>query len=300
MKICFNLQNVGLGNNGGSRTIIFSAETLARLGHEVYMWNPVMKYTWHQPQGLNFVKKEPKADVLIATGAGSYESTIKSKNKNKWVWIRGWETWSTPEKVLINYYKQLKCMVNSEWQYYKLQKHKIKSHIVYPGLDFDKFYNKNEKNREGVGFLWHERHKTKNHHFAQKVVDQLNCNYKRLNKDIKNPDTYELNNWYNALKVWLATTCLEGLHNPPQEACLAGCSLVCNDHYMNGMTDYTVHEETALVYEYGNINQAKEYCNQLLNHENLRKKLNENMVDLLKNKIGSREENMKKLINIVS
>ena len=40
MRITFNLINCGLGNNGGTQTIVRSANTLRELGHDVFIIDP--------------------------------------------------------------------------------------------------------------------------------------------------------------------------------------------------------------------------------------------------------------------
>ena len=67
MRFVFNLLDVGLGNNGGSRTIIKCGEALASLGIEVIMYSNVQSgYTWHEPKGVKFVygDKLPKCNIL--------------------------------------------------------------------------------------------------------------------------------------------------------------------------------------------------------------------------------------------
>ena len=121
-----------------------------------------------------------------------------------------------------------------------------------------------------------------------------------LNRDISSPSSDALRSFYNKIKVWMAPTELEGLHNPPMEASLCGCGLVATDHGMSGMSDYAKHLDTALVYPAGDLKLASEYVNTLMKDHGLREELNNNMVELLREKIGSRQENMKKMLEIIS
>ena len=115
-----------------------------------------------------------------------------------------------------------------------LASHGVSSHLIYPGLDTDKFVDLGGK-RGGMGAIFHKRHKTKRHRDAVAVSAGCGVPLRLLNRDIVNPSEDELNCWYNKIAVWFSPTELEGLHNPPMEAGLAGCALVCTDHPRAGI-----------------------------------------------------------------
>jgi hypothetical protein len=83
------------------------------------------------------------------------------------------------------------------------------------------------------------------------------------------------------------------------EASLCGCGLVATNHERSGMSDYVIHSETAMVYPSGNLEMAGQFIKLLMNDDNLRDKLNKNMVELLREKIGNRKDNMNKMIEII-
>ena len=94
MRILLNLMNTGLGNNGGSLTLIKSANTLVEMGHEVIIIDSGQNQnTWIPLYCKHLIVKNPSeipdGDVIIATGMRSIEPTDKSKIENKYVWIRG-------------------------------------------------------------------------------------------------------------------------------------------------------------------------------------------------------------------
>jgi hypothetical protein len=294
---------VGLGNNGGSKTIIRCAETLSILGAKVFLFTNIPnKYTWHSISGTKIIYGDrcPKCDVEIATGYNSISNVLSSSNRKKFCYIRGWEIWQANEKKLLEAYKNINCIVNSEWLKIFLSKRCIISEIVYPGLDFNIFVD-NEQNPKmyQVGALFSKRHSTKRHIDAKKIVEYYKLSSSFLNEDIKNIYGKNLREWYNKIKVWFAPTELEGLHNPPMEASLCGCGLVCCDHKMSGMSDYAMHNLTALVYPARNIKVAAKYVLQLLEDDNLRELLNKNMKEILRDKIGSRETNMKHFLDVI-
>jgi hypothetical protein len=296
MKIVFNLINVGIANNGGSRTLIRCAETLCQLGHEVIMVsNNKHKYTWHK------VDKRVNCDVLIATGYNSVSTTLRSRAKRKFYFVRGLETWVTSESKLIESFKSMPCIVNSEWLKSYMDKRGVSSELIYPGLDFDLFYKMENIRERAFGALYHRKHKTKRHCDAIKVAhENKDIPLRMLNKDLINPSPAKLNRWYNTLKVWFAPTELEGLHNPPMEASLAGCTVVCTDHPHGGMNDYAKHGETALIYKSRDMVMAASYIKELIDDENKRLRLNENMIAMLKEKIGTRKGSMRKLLKVIT
>jgi len=304
VKIVFNLHRVGLGNNGGSRTIVKSAESLSSLGHEVVLASDIRnKYTWEPiKNNVKFVHSHrlPKGDVIVATGYDSVKSTVSSKFRKKFYFIRGFETWRTSQSKLFKSYKSLKCIVNSSWLQGMLSGQGISSSLVFNGIDFDDFNNMGLNREWQLGCLYHKKHKTKNHVFVSQCADYLSTPLLFLNKHIKGPTPKELNEWYNNIKVWVSSSELEGLHNPPMEASLSGCGLVATNHPRSGTSDYVIPNKTALVYNHNDIEDASKKIKELLSNSILREELNSNMIHLLKNKIGTREKNMIKFSEIIS
>jgi len=298
MKIVFNLLNVGLGNNGGSRTLIKCADTLSTLGQDVVLFtNQPNKFTWSKIKSkILYGNTHPHCDVSIATGFKSIKSTIKAPAAKKYCYIRGLERWVAPEKELFGMYKKINCIVNSEWLKDYFLKHGIPSRLIYPGLDFDKFNMMDISRTKDVGALYSKRHVTKRHCDAEILATSMHKKFRMLNKNIVDASEKELRLWYNKIKIWFSPSELEGLHNPPMEAGLCGCSLVCTDHYMSGVSDFAIHNKTALVYPARNLKVAQSYISELLSNEQLRRELNANLRSVLNTKIGSRKDNMLHLI----
>lgn len=302
MRIVFNLFNVGLGNNGGSRTLIMCAETLSKMGHEVIMFSNIKSgYSWHKPVGVKMLhaKCPPSADIAIATGFKSVDNTVSQNAKNKAYYIRGYELWQAKEPELLDSFRKLPCIVNSEWLKSHLHKNGIESNIVYPGLDFDFYTNRNHERQDILGGLFHKKHKTKKHPFIIDVADASKLECLLINRDIKNANPKQMSRFYNSCKVWLSPSQSEGLHNCPMEASLCGCGLVVTDHERSGTSDYVIHGKTALVYRAGDLNQCKKMVDTLMSDDEKRMELNLNMIELLKKKIGNRKHNMQKMLHII-
>ena len=82
MRIVFNLLNTGLGNNGGSLTLIKSANMLKKMKHDVTVVDSGRnKNTWVALEAKHEIIPDhtriPYADVIIATGIKSVDSTNK-------------------------------------------------------------------------------------------------------------------------------------------------------------------------------------------------------------------------------
>lgn len=297
MKIVFNLQSTGLGNNGGSRTLIKCAETLQDLGNEVTLWCSANNYKWDKIK-VPVKSRLPKCDVIVATGYSSVPSTVSANIKKKFYYIRGFELWRASEYKLLRSYKSLNCIVNSEWLQRYMQKHGMSAHLIYPGVDFD-IFGKDIADRDPIiGGLYSKKHATKRHDDVIKIGKRLGYKVLLLNRDISNPSPVELRKFYNKIKVWVSPSELEGLHNCPFEAALCGCSLVVTDHKYGGVSDYAINEETALVYPARRLEVAEDHVKQLMKNGELRSDLNENIQRLLRTKIRSRKQNMKTMVNI--
>ena len=157
MRIAFNLLDCGLGNNGGSQTIIRMADELYMLGHNVnILINQPNKFTWFKvPNDLIFEVEDeiPQYDIMIATGCSTVASTLAYKKlsiSKKFYWIRAIETWAMPPDELVKGYSSgLGLMVNSEWQRrFVYEKTGKVADIIYSGLPMrtitDKIFGMNK------------------------------------------------------------------------------------------------------------------------------------------------------------
>ncbi len=294
MRIVFR---ANLGNTGGSRTVIRCAEAFSLLGHESIISVGANKYTWHKPKGVSIISgRIPRCDIAIATGCDTVENVATCKAERKMYYIRGFETWKAPKEYLFQTYRRLGCVVNSKWLRDLLQSKGIKCELIYPGLDYEWFFDRGDPRKDLIGGIFHKFHKTKRHIDTIKIAETLKLPLTLMNRDIKNSSPQKLNKWYNAIKVWVGPARLEGLHNPPMEAGLCGCSLVCANSPHGGMSDYAIHNETAMIYDPDDVDQASLYVKELLENNDLRTTLNKNLVLLLKRKMGNRTDNMKKFI----
>lgn len=321
MRIIFNLFNTGLGNNGGSSTIVKSANTLVDLGCEVIIADTGKnKHTWTPLKAKHLVVNDiyhiPHADVIIATGFNSVHATVKAPKEcgKKFHWIRGFELWNTSKEGLIDILKlPTYKMVNSICLRKLLDMYNISSELIRPGYDFDEIYPldiRDECRKPKIGALYNSgtKRKTKRVDWVFKAIEKLRESYvvdllmygsetrvehspnNLISYYINEPTIETKNKLYNLCDIWIAPTELEGLHIPPAEAMLTECPVVGTDAQLNGMEDYLIHGDSGLV-SANNISAFTEAIEMLLVDKDLRLRLGENARKKVLS-LGSRKENM--------
>lgn len=306
MKIAFNSTISGLGNNGGSKTILKCCEALNSIGHRCDVIANLDKFTWFQHKKvINYVPKD--LDIIIATACHDVQHTLNTNIPRKAWYIRGHETWSMPAKRLGNLYNSnILNLVNSKGLQQLLSTYGADSNVIYQGVDFNLWKNRKlrSKNKIRIGCLYQKK-KTKRWQDFISLANALGTkNYeyvgigmsKRKDPFLKNfwynASIEQLNNVYSSCHIWFAPTELEGLHNVPIEAAMCGCLIVCSDHPMNGMGfDYAFDNNTAMIYHARDIEQAA----SLIKNPNWDCK--KRMLNCLYHTIGSRKDNMKKMIS---
>lgn len=277
MRITFNGQGTGFGDNGGTSTIFHSANVLHQLGHDVcVVSNKRNHFSWFELDGPRYFKTQkydyPDADVLIATGVGSVKHVLDSGSKKglKVWWIRAHETWAAEEDMLFGIYRNrnLWLIVNSVClQRFISKKMDRTPEVIRPGITLEDFYV--EKGRRWdkkkvftLGALYNER-PSKRFKWVLEIYEQLKAmdlhvklnlfgTYERpqefeFNKYAMKPTANQLRKFYNSVDFWLAPSKTEGLHIPPQEAMLCECAVVGADATLNGTTDYLEDKRTGFV-----------------------------------------------------
>lgn len=304
MKLAFNVLNSGLGNNGGSRTIIKCQETIETLGHSCDIIGTVDRFTWfkHKP----ILQSIPKClDAIIATSAKTVNSTHAIKARKKLWYIRAHERWANTEKELITYYRSgLENIVNSNGLKSQLENYGVKSTVIYQGIDTDFWFQTCDKStkRLRIGCLYSSKPRKNWKHFKQlsSILGTKDYEYVSIGdspsnesficEEVVNGSMEQIRKLYSSCHIWFAPTDSEGLHNVPMEAALCGCLIVCANEPLNGMIMDYANENTAMIYPKQDIGAAAECV----------KNANFSLIDPMKNHIirhiGSRADNMMKLI----
>jgi len=255
MVIAFDATRCGLGNNGGTRTIVRSADTLVQLGHTVYIVAVVDRYTWGDASKY-CVERVPKdTDVVVAVSASDVSHTLQAGKPCAW-WIRGWETWNYTSAEIIKMTTKIPTIPISGWLFDKLdgEKRTLLLDVCYAGVDD---YSIPNPHRTHYGALINRQHVTKRSDFVDYCVRSIDANWALISSDdnwqcqcaelYRNPTESQKRELYSKCAVWFAPTILEGFHNVAAEAALAGCHIVCGDCNSNGMGDWA-YDETVDLY----------------------------------------------------
>jgi glycosyltransferase involved in cell wall biosynthesis len=305
MKLAFNVMNSGLGNNGGSRTILLCQKTLEKLGHQCDVIGSVDNFTWFKHKKI--IHTAPRdLDAVLATACTTVNSTLSIPAKKKAWYIRGHEEWQMPGDRLGKLYNNLNLfnIANSEGLKQIIGIYGADAEVVYQGMDFDWWEDKKLRSDKKIriGSLYNTM-KTKRWPDFAKLSELLPkdkyefvafgakpCKAEFLSEYKQSPSKEELCDLYSSCHIWFAPTTKEGLHNVPMEAAMCGCLVVCSDHPMNGMIFDYAFDNTAMIYESEDIDHAI----KLIKEPDW--SLVRNMQKYIRKNIGSREENMKKMI----
>jgi len=279
MNIAFYAAKSGIGNNGGSRTILKSAQVLRERGHSACVVSLVDRFTYfrHMPV-VDTIPDD--TDVVIATSWMDVEPMHKDwQGKRAW-WLRSWDTHRIPEEKIYRLAAMQPMYVNAEFIQRRFSKAGINSHIVYQGLDFDLWSNTERQKGRRIGTLRRKEPRYRYCDFEQLAIESKGC---FEFTSISNSDN--MREWYQSLAFYLAPQTLGGLSNPPMEAAMCGALIACPGIEESGLDDYA-NSDTAIIYD--NIENVPE----LLESADFGKV--GRMQELIKNKIGSREKNMQR------
>jgi glycosyltransferase involved in cell wall biosynthesis len=326
MKIIFDLRKVGLGNNGGSSTLIKSGNTLVDMGHDVlFLDSGKNQHTWSPLKAKHMIfrsnEKVPSADAIIATGYKSVATTCSSPDRFglKLHWIRGWEIWQMPEEQIVKQILHAPTikLVNSICLQNKLKTYNVKSKIIRPGYDLNDLYFDNSRSNLPPlilgGLCTQDKHEhIKRPSWIFKTYNQLKKEgydvklwmfgnesqpKKYVDKYLQRPSMIEKNWFYNHINIWLAPAMLEGLHMPPAEAMMTQCPVVSTNASMSGTQDYMDHETNGLVSE-NNIESFISSVKFLCSHHSKRSEMGKQARRTIEN-IGDRTKNMQYLVDYI-
>ena len=327
MKIIFDLRKTGLGNNGGSSTLIHSGNTLIDMGHEVIFVDSMKnKHSWTPLKAehriIRFDDQLPSADVIISTGYKSVGPTVRAPKRcgMKMHWIRAWEHWQMSDEMIVKKVlnKPTIKIVNSICLQNKLKEYNVKSYIIRPGYDFDQLFPNHSRDKGKdiiLGGLYREgiHGNRKRTSWILQAAKLLKIKYPKVKlwlfgsenkvKDsivdyyLRSPSMNEKNKFYNRVDIWLAPTMSEGLHLPPAEAMLTECPVVSTKAKLSGTQDYVIDGKTGLMSE--NNFESFVKCIKYLIEDKQKRRSFGKQARLKILELGDRKENMEKLIYLI-
>lgn len=319
---------MGLGNNGGSSTLIKSGNTLVDMGHEIFFVDSMRnQHTWtplkakHIIMGANDNERLPDADFIIATGYKSVGPTITAPGRcgHKAHWIRAWEHWQMSDDQIIKRVLDAPTikLVNSICLQDKLKSHGFESNIIRPGYDLKQIFPKHIRDlkdeitlgglyREGVHgnrkrtvWLFEAARFMKTRYRDVKFWlfgSEKKPRRELIDNYVRSPSIKEKNDFYNNVDIWMAPTMSEGLHLPPAEAMLSECAVVGTEAELSGVQDYIVPDETGLLSK-NDIRSFIADVEHLYKHSGCRKRLGEAGREKIL-EIGNRKKNMQIMIDL--
>ena len=328
MKIIFDLRKTGLGNNGGSSTLIKSGNALVEMGHDIYFVDSMKNQHAWTPLKADHIRvsptdnsRLPDADFIIATGYKSVGPTVSAPGRcgHKAHWIRAWEHWQMSDDQIVK--KVLKSptikLVNSICLRDKLKSYGFSSDIIRPGYDLKEIFPshiRDQKKKVVIGGLYREgvHGRRKRTTWLFETARRLKTKYSDvrfwlfgsekeprreiIDNYVRSPSIKEKNEFYNNVDIWMAPTMSEGLHLPPAEAMMTECCVVATKAELSGVQDYVIDKETGCLSDNDAISFA-DVVDNLCKNPHYRKRLGkagrEKIIE-----IGDRKKNMQKMIDL--
>ena len=300
-----------LSNGGGTRTILLSAQALRDLGHRVDVVATKDRFTWFKhPKPVKAVPKD--TDVLIAVHIHDVPLVMEEAKRRRCrmaYWARPYELWTMSEHDVFELLRKFRkkggiIMANSSWPVEELDERGIEAHVQFAGMSEEWRYPLDmPAERRWVGC----QHSTarrkgwkcfKQLHKALAYCHDIHWNsfsmskYKRpWLKHVRNPAHNQLQDLYWDCDYFFCPNTLEGFYNVGAEAALSGCVLVCRDTRRNGMGDYACPESTIVFRSVGEAAERIRAGEIPPKHHLCRERVL---------KIGTREENMQKMVELLS
>jgi len=293
----------GLANNGGSRTILLSAEELRKLGHRVDVVTHTDRFTWFKhPKVIRKIAKDTDCLVAISISDVGIMTKAAPKGCKLFYWARPMEFWQKSERKCLKKLKNFpgKIMCNSRWQVNWLNEHGIKAEVFFSGQDLeDKVPKRQHANKFPIVGVQYSTKPRKGWGNFKRIVDILGtsvryvgfgsekCKENIFSIYLRNPGRDELTDLYRRMSVFVCCSDLEGFYNPGVEAAMQGCVIVANNNSRNGCMDYCT-PETAHIH-LSPVTAAENILNPDFTKV-------DKMRDIIKTKIGTRKQNMERMI----
>ncbi|MBN8569078.1 MAG: glycosyltransferase family 4 protein, partial [Ignavibacteria bacterium] len=306
MKINFVVP--GVFKSGGMRVIWEICNRLALKGHSINIYYPTIPYDQYKNEFSkkrileyfysvrNSIKQKNKkenryqenfnlievlkiddkrisdADFVFATSwTTAYDVFRLNKQKGKKVYfIQDYETWNSNIQLVDKSYSFPFIYISTcEYlQKFFLNKFNIKPEVVYYGINYEVFYNKNKKSNDNLTLLFME------HGLAKKNIDALIPvleKIKRIMPEIKvrcfglkkfhsfpdyfefyeNPSDEIIRNLYSTSDVFIYPSLEEGFGMPPSEAMACKCLAIAST--VGAIPEYIKNDETGYLIDPRNL-----------------------------------------------
>lgn len=243
------------------------------------------------------------ADATIATAwptAYSVSNLNKSKGE-KFYFIQHYEIWSGPKNLVDGSYKlPLKRIVIAKWLKELMEKEfNVDVTALIPnGLNFKEFYNDNKIfNKDKSLLMMYHNLEWKGYQDGLKAFEIVKKRHPEIKLRLfglkrgdgipnyaefyENPPRDVLRKLYSTSDIFISPSWTEGWHLPPMEAMACKCAVVATN--VGCIPDIGIHKETAMVCEPNDIEGLANNILQLVEDNELLKKISLNGFEKIKN-----------------
>jgi len=281
MKIGFIIS--GIGVYGSVREVVENSNEFIKAGHEVIIFNPEGNKIWWLDckAEVNLLTEinNYSFDVLILVATPNfeyYEILKNSKAEKKVFCFMGFDPKFNPfdNKNLKRLASEFLVTADGQWQIEWLKQNTKCNIIDAPlgGINIEMFKPIENINKVDVIIGWSGDHrKRKGGIFIYEMLNKYNLKAETyFNKNI--PQN-KMSEWFASIDIFIDNHYSGGWCNPVAEAMACKKAVVCS--YTNCSSMFAKNEETALMFEYGKIDQIYNQLHRLINNAELREKIAE-------------------------
>ena len=238
MNIAFYAMVSGLGNNGGTNTIVRTANELIKMGHDVDILARVDYFNKvsHRPciDRVDRVEYDAVIGVSYMDIQNMHKQFLLGYEEKKYWWMRLWDS----ERIGWTGVTQLAMMqptfVNGEWMQKELENHGVKSKLLRQGVDSDYWVPDESKRiplRVGSCYRPEPRKCQGDFRLLEGIWKAASFN------SVRDLSPEDLRSWYQSLEYFLAPARLEGCPNTVLEAALCGCKVIARRQKEAGVAE---------------------------------------------------------------
>lgn len=244
----------------------------------------------------------PKGDAVFATAVQTAERVASlSEDRGKKVYIiQDFEDWQCDAEYVLSTYKLgMENLVVSRWLERIVKESGAWCNRISNPIDTEHFYVKQmifNRREHSIGVLYHvDEHK--GFKYAAMVIKRIKDIFPDLEvnmfgtpekprdldfdfKYIRNATPEELNELYNSVRVFLCMSVKEGFGLTGAESMACGCCLVSTD--FEGVFDYAVNNENAVIVPVGDVGKAVDAIISLFSDQKMMKRISETAADSMK------------------
>lgn len=251
MHIAFYAAVSGLADNGGTNTIIRTADALRERGHRVDIVAAVDRFTRvPHPECVRFMP--PDAEVVCAVSYMDVLAMHKltdGRGMRQYWWMRLWDNPTSPDMQTLAAMQP--TIVNAGWMQARLLTLGVTSQCIPQGIDIDFWCegwpSARQRRRIGAVVRSEARKNFGDALWLSTALPGFEFSF------VKNHSPEEMREWYRTLDYFLAPASVEGLPNTPMEASLCGAAILCRHNDEAGCLDFA-DEQSALMY--GSIDEV--------------------------------------------